>query len=142
MGNQVLLHTAPPDPSDLGFPDTLPLELAMNEAPVKEVFEAYGLGKQDYLRLCADPLFVQAIEENLALLKKEGTRFKVKARAQALELLKTSFALCHDQETPPSVKADLIKFTVRAAGLDESVAQKANAQTQGINFQIVMNLGE
>lgn len=136
------LIITPTDPADLGFPATLPLELALGDLSPREIFEAYGLGKSDYLRLQANPYFLQAIEENLELLKKEGMSFKLRARAQCSELLKTSFQLVHHEDTPPSVKADLIKYTIRVAGYDASLDQKANQPMGGVNFQIVMNLGD
>jgi hypothetical protein len=133
---------APDDPSELGFPDTLPLEVALAERPVDAIFRAYGLDRLDYQRLCADPLFIRAVEEALDSLKKDGVTFKLKAKAQALVLLQTSFALIHDADTPASVKADMIKFTVRAAGLDASMDQKNANTLGGVNFQVVMNLGD
>ena len=62
-------------------------------------------------------------------LKEDGASFKLKARAQSEELLKTSWALIHKplDQVSASVKAQLIMFTVRCAGLDASVEQKARA---------------
>jgi hypothetical protein len=66
--------------------------------------------------------------------------FKLKARLQAEELLKTSWRLIHApaEEVPSSVKADLLKATMRWAGYDikeQAVAGGGNA----LNIQI--NLG-
>lgn len=136
------LINPPDDPADFGFPPSLALEVAMAERPVKDIFHAYGLGKPDYDRLCVDPAFLRAVEDHVESLKKDGASFKFKAKAQALVLLQTSFALIHDPDTPASVKADMIKFTVRAAGLDASQDQKGSAIGNAMNFQIIMNLGD
>ena len=66
------LVAAPPDPADLGFPATLPLELALGDSSPKEIFEAYGLGKADYLRLQGNPYFIQAIEEASSFSRKKA----------------------------------------------------------------------
>ena len=44
--------------------------------------------------------------------------FKLKARAQAEELLTTSWTLIHSPEVSPAVKADLIESTVKWGGLE------------------------
>lgn len=138
-----LLSIAPPDPADVGFPATLPLELAMREDTPKNICKAYGISKAEYDVLCANPYFVRAVEDAIAELQKDGVSFKIKARAQAGELLKTSFQLIHDGDTPPSVKADLIKFTIRSAGLDASIDQKnAGNAAPGVALQINLNLGD
>ena len=41
---------------------------------------------------------------------------------------------------PPNVQADLLKFTIRAAGLDGSKDQAANAGAIGTALQININL--
>jgi hypothetical protein len=46
--------------------------------------------------------------------------FRIKAMLQADELLKTSWGMIHNGALPATVRADLIKFTIRVAGLDAS----------------------
>lgn len=118
------------DPASLGWPPSLPLDLALSQQPVREICAAYGIDKFNYERLRNDPNFRSAVAEAQQTLKEEGASFKLKARAQSEELLKTSWALIHKplDEVSASVKAQLIMFTVRCAGLDASVEQKAKAQ--------------
>ena len=120
------------DPASLGWPPALPLELALAQQPVREICSAYGIDKYEYGRLKADPAFRRAVAEATETLKEDGASFKLKARAQSEELLKTSWALIHKplDEVSASVKAQLIMFTVRCAGLDASVEQKAKASAQ------------
>ena len=118
------------DPASLGCPPALPLELALRQQPVKEICQAYSLTRQDYDRLRADPAFRRAVTDAMETLKEEGASFRLKARAQSEELLKTSWALIHKplDQVSASVKAQLIMFTIRAAGYDQSIEQKARAQ--------------
>ena len=120
------------DPATLGWPPSLPLELALRQQPVREICAAYGIDKTEYDRLRDDPAFRRAVAEAAETLKEDGASFKLKARAQSEELLKTSWALIHKplDEVSASVKAQLIMFTVRCAGLDASVEQKAKAHAQ------------
>jgi hypothetical protein len=118
------------DPATLGWPPSLPFDLALSQQPVREICAAYAIDRFEYDRLRADPAFRRAVAEATETLKEEGASFKLKARAQSEELLKTSWALIHKplDQVSASVKAQLIMFTVRCAGLDASVEQKARAQ--------------
>jgi hypothetical protein len=139
MSQLALLN--PDNPADLGYPPTLPIEVAMKTASIQDICNAYGLTREDWDTLRADPVFVADVAQAIELLKKEGMSFKMKARLQSEELLKTSWKLIHApaDEVPPSVKADLIKFTIRAAGL-EADARASSVGNQN-NLQININLG-
>ena len=133
------------DPAKLGFPPSLPIEIAMREMPVKEVCAAYGITRSEWDDIRVNPLFVRALEKANEMLQQEGMSFRAKARLQSEELLKTSWALIHssNDQVPPNVKADLIKFTIKAAGLDASIEQKSQGGGGGIGnaLQININLG-
>ena len=118
------------DPAALGWPPSLPLELALAQLPVREICTAYGITRHEYERLRADPSFRRSVAAASETLQEEGASFKLKARAQSEELLKTSWALIHKplDQVSASVKAQLIQMTIRCAGLDASVEQKARAQ--------------
>ena len=119
------------DPATLGWPPSLPFDLALSQQPVREICGAYGIDRFEYDRLKGDPNFRRAVSEARESLREDDSAsFKLKVRAQSEELLKTSWALIHKplDEVPASVKAQLIMFTVRCAGLDASVEQKARAQ--------------
>jgi hypothetical protein len=143
MASRALTNTQPVgDPATIGFPPTLPIEVAMRVAPIRDICEAYDLNREDWEALRHDPLFIIAVAEAKKALSKEGMSFKMKARLQSEELLKTSWTMIHasSDEVPPNVKADLIKFTIRAAGLDGSKDQVANAVASNA-LQININLG-
>jgi hypothetical protein len=130
----------PFDPSLLGFPPLLPIELAMRVAPVQEICAAYNISKDQFIELSQDPLFVKAYSDAKEALQKDGMSFRIKARLQAEELLKKSWAMIHSPETPTTVKADLLKATVRWAGL-EPKADTGTGGMAGNAFQININLG-
>lgn len=139
MSNALATTTIKPfDPSELGFPPMLPVELAMRVAPVPEICAAYGIDKDEFIRLAQDPLFVQAYKGAQEMLQKDGMSFRIKARMQAEELLKDSWALIKSRDTPVAVKTDLIKATVRWAGYD---AKENGPAGVGNAFQININLG-
>lgn len=130
----------PPNPAEIGnYPPTLPVEIALRVAPLQQICAEYGISHDDWLELKEDPVFQRDLTAAVALVKKEGMSFKLKAQLQADELLKTSWKMIHApaDEVPASVRADLLKFTVRAAGFAEP-AEKVGAN--GNNLQININL--
>lgn len=139
-------YATPADPAELGWPPTFPIEVAMRVAPIQEICAAHGISRSEWNALCQDPAFQACLAAYVKMLREEGgASFKLKARIQSEELLKTSWTLIHGLNTPAAVKADLIKHTIRFAGLDASIEQKALAQGSGggsNNFQININLGD
>ena len=129
------------DPAQLGWPPALPLEIALREHTPTQVCQAYGLDRDDWDRLRYDPLFVAELKRCVTELQKDGMRFRIKARLQSEELLKKSWEMIHDSydKVPAAVKADLIKHTIKAAGLDASKEQAQGAGLNPLNIQI--NLG-
>ena len=127
------------DPSRLGWPLMLATEIALREQPVKDICAAYGIDLTEWKRIASHPGFVKELEVAVNMLKTEGMSFKIKARLQAEHLLGESWRLIHDKGTPSTVKADLIKFTVKAAGLDASKDQ-GHSSGGGNNLLININL--
>ena len=140
---QTLKNNAPSlylDPALMGYPAMLPMELAMGTDTPDNIFAGYGLTQDEALKLLADPNFTKALASATEQLKEEGMSFKVKAKLQAEELLKKSWLLIHDPTTPHSVRADLIKSTVRWAGLEPKPNQTAGDGMTAL--QININLGD
>jgi len=137
-------YTSPDDPAELGWPPTFPIEVALRVAPIQDICSAHNISREEWNSLRRDPGFQATLAGYVRLLREEGTSFKMKARIQSEELLKTSWNLIHGKDTPPQVKADLIKNTFKVAGLDASIEQKAQANggnSGSNNFQININLG-
>lgn len=141
MNYPAVTNVNPENPAEIGtYPPTFPIEIAMRTAPLQEICRAYGISHEDWLVLRNDPVFQRDLTAAVELVKKEGMSFKLKAQLQAEELLKTSWKMIHapNEEVPASVRADLLKFTVRAAGLAEP-ADKGNSGPQNA-LQININL--
>lgn len=126
----------PDDPSRLGYPATLPIEVALKVAPIKEICGSYGITKEMWVSLCADPVFSADYAKARELVS-EGMGFRLKAQLQADALLQKSWELIHDPMTPSNVRADLIKSTIKWAGHDSP----ATAETVGSGFSININFG-
>ena len=129
----------PQDPATLGYPATLPIEVALRTAPIRDICADYKITREDWEALRQDPAFIADVKAAADMLKKEGMSFKMKARLQADELLKTSWKLIHDRtgDVPPAVKADLLKFTIKVAGYEPKAETNGGQQN---NFQINLNL--
>jgi hypothetical protein len=131
----------PEDPSELGWPPTLPVELALRTATPQQIKDSYGYSDDQWERLRQHPAFLKDLAAAVEMIRKEGMSFKMKARLQSEELLGRAWKMIHDTsgEVPPSVQADLLKFVVKAAGLDASKEQAASAAGPGLSINI--NLG-
>ena len=130
----------PRDPAKVGWPATLPIELALKTAAPTELKVEYGYTDEEWSALRYDPLFLADVAAAFEMVKKDGMTFKMKARLQSEELLKQSWVMIHssNDEVPASVKADLIKTTYRVAGYDNKESA-SGVVSNGLSIQI--NLG-
>ena len=119
----------------------LALALEGSGEPVADVLSRHEIDQDTLMEMSKDPLFSRTVDGFRDEIRDKGLSFKLKARAQAEELLKTSWLLIHDPMTAPSVKADLIKHTVRWAGYEAPsvVDTSGNASAGGV--RITINLG-
>ena len=132
----------PGDPMGLvGWPATLPFEIALQESTPKEICLDYGITRAEWDAIRTNPHFINEVGRAVEELRVDGTGFKLRARMQATEMLKENFRLVHDPATPHAVKADLIKHTIRVAGYDASREQAAAAVKSGSAVNIQINLG-
>ena len=127
----------PADPARLGYPPTFPIEIAMRTSGTQEICEAYGIVESEWELIRHDPVFLGDLQRAVEMLKEEGMSFRMKAKLQAEELLKTSWRMMHDPNTPPAVRADLIKSTMRWAQYDTPPA--VNGAAAGAGFSIAIN---
>jgi hypothetical protein len=111
--------------------------LALRSNPLNEILDSYNIGEAEWEVIRNDPSFIQDLARTVEQLKEDGAGFKTKAKLQAEALLQTSWKLIHDVLTPPAVKSDLIKHTVRWAGYEPK--QSAEVGTQGTGFSISIN---
>lgn len=135
MDNLPLNHTKWND--RLAFDVALTLEGSGDT--LQEVITRHGIAANNILAFNADPIFLKKVEGYRDEIRDKGMTFKLKARAQAEELLTTSWLLIHDPAVSPAVKADLIKSTVKWAGLEPKDAGPQDSGTGGV--KITINLG-
>lgn len=106
---------------------------------LQEIIARHKLSTSDILIFKQDPVFLRKVEQYREEIREKGLTFKLKARAQAEELLTTSWLLIHDPAVSAAVKADLIKSTVKWGGLEPKPEQEAGVNTGGV--RIMINLG-
>ena len=150
--NFTLLTTLPPlryhspmypSPVQTKWNDRFAFDLALllegSGEKLDELLERHEFEAADLLVFNKDSLFLKKVEAYREEVRTKGLTFRVKARAQAEELLKTSWLLIHDPIVSPAVKADLIKSTVKWAGLDTAPAGDGAGAAGGVTISI--NLG-
>jgi len=104
-----------------------------------EVKARHHISASDLIVFNKDPVFLKKVEFYRDEVRDKGMTFKLKARAQAEELLTTSWTLIHSPDVSPAVKADLIKSTVKWGGLEPK--NEVTAEGSGGGVKITINLG-
>jgi hypothetical protein len=104
-----------------------------------ELLDRHEYDASDLLTFKNDANFLKKVEAYREEVRTKGLTFRVKARAQAEELLRTSWILIHDPIVSPAVKADLIKATVRWGGLETPPKEEGGSGAGGVT--ITINLG-
>lgn len=105
-----------------------------------EVKSRHGIDANSLLVFNRDPVFLKRVAVYRDEVREKGVTFKLKARAQAEELLTTSYLMIHDPAVSPAVKADLIKSTIKWAGLEPKNTDD-NSGGAGGGVRITINLG-
>lgn len=121
------------------FTFDLALLLEGSGEKLDELLDRHEVSASELLIFKADPVFLKKVDAYREEVRTKGLTFRVKARAQAEELLQTSWLLIHDPVVSPAVKADLIKSTVKWAGLDTGPANDSQGAGGGVTISI--NLG-
>lgn len=104
-----------------------------------EIKQRHCISGGDLIAFSQDPVFAKKVAAYREDIREKGLTFRLKARAQAEELLTTSWGLIHCIDVSPAVKADLIKSTVRWAGLESKPGENETTGPSGgvrinINF--------
>jgi hypothetical protein len=114
------------------------LKLEGSGEDIPEILSRHGLSPSDLAEFSKDPVFDKKVRHYRDEIREKGITFRLKARAQAEELLTTSWSLIHHPDVSAAVKADLIKSTVKWAGLE--VKSDADTGATG-GVSITINLG-
>jgi hypothetical protein len=107
---------------NLQWNDRMALDLALvlegSGDTIDEILTHYQMRRADLRRFTTDKVFQARVANFRKEIRDEGLGFRLKAKVQAEELLTTSWNMIHDRGVSPAVKADLIKSTVKWAGLE------------------------
>lgn len=104
-----------------------------------EMLTRHRISQDDMLVFSKDPVFLKKVEHYREEVREKGLTFRMKARAQAEELLVTSWTLIHSPDVSAAVKADLIKQTVKWGGLEP---KNETEVTAGGGVRITINLNQ
>jgi len=115
------------------------LRLEGSGEDVAEILERHQINVSTLLVFNKDPVFLRQVGKFRDEIRDKGVTFRLKARTQAEELLKTSWVLIHSPDVSAAVKADLIKSTVKWARLEPKGDVSAENGTGGV--RITINLG-
>lgn len=122
--------------------DRLALDVALvlegSGEAMDEVLERHNVTTEQMRDFEKDPVFLKKISALRDDVRTNGMTFKLKAKAQAEELLTTSWMMIHDVDVSPAVKADLIKSTVKWAGYEPKNDTTVDV---GAGVKITINLG-
>ena len=108
----------PTSGAELTFDPRIAYEIALGVDQPGAVFEKYGMVEEQATALAANPAFMATVAKYQEEVLASGVSFKLKAKIQAEDLLTHSYLIATDPEAPMSVRADLIKWTARVAGLE------------------------
>jgi hypothetical protein len=121
----------------LVFDIALALEGSGDDLPT--IMTRHNIDRSMLLDVNSDPLFLKRVSEVRDEIREKGLSFRLKARAQAEELLTTSWLLIHSPDVSAAVKADLIKSTVKWGGLEPKGETAAEGNGGGVRIMINMN---
>lgn len=127
-----------PVPASPDWSLRLAIDVALG-ASVDSILETYALQMHEYERVCADVHFAARVAGIKRELQKDGASFRLKAALQAEALLVTSWDMIHNDDVAATVRAQLIRDTVRWAGMDNPAP--AAVAGAGGGFSITMNFG-
>jgi|TARA_R110000823_G_scaffold244340_1_gene368609 hypothetical protein len=131
--------------------DTLPLKyhpwsdrLAMDIAlalegsgeTLPEIMTRHSITKSDLGDYNQDSMFLKKVDHLRDEVREKGMTFRLKAKAQAEELLTTSWTLIHSPDVSATVKADLIKSTVKWGNLEPTKDTVEVGSGGGVTIQI------
>lgn len=125
----------PTSAAEITFDPRIAYELALGVNSAEKVFEKYGMDANEAAALAATPAFAATVKKYQEEVLSSGVSFKLKAKIQAEDLLTHSYLIATDPEAPMAVRADLIKWTARVAGL-EPKEEKGGGPAGGFTLAI------
>jgi len=106
----------------VGWTDRLALDVALHRAGggmgVGAILSQHGLSRGDLVRLSKDSLFVARVGQLLDQIRDEGVLFRLKARAQAEDMLDEAWRMFHDSSVSDRVKVEIMDRMARWGALE------------------------
>ena len=105
---------------------------------LEEILSRHHISTTELEHYNRDKMFLMKVDHLREEVREKGMTFRLKAKAQAEELLTTSWTLIHSGDVSAAVKADLIKSTVKWAGLEISTKEAGvgEGSVGGVTIQI------
>ena len=101
-----------------------------------EIMTRHSITKNDLGDYNQDSMFLKKVDHLRDEVREKGMTFRLKAKAQAEELLTTSWTLIHSPDVSATVKADLIKSTVKWGNLEPTKDTVEVGSSGGVTIQI------
>lgn len=124
--------------------DRLAMDIALllegSGETIAEVMARHTIDAAALARFNTDPVFLRKVNDLRVEVRENGMTFRMKARAQAEELLTTSWTLIHSPDVSAAEKVKLIANTVKWGGLEP----KPDSVIEGVGggVSITINLAE
>ena len=112
-------------------------DVAIAAEPYVAICARHRVTEREWKILSQDGEFCGAVEALRSAMRKDGGSFRVKSRSLAEKLLDKFAEVIYSEDTPATVRADLMKYAVKMAGLDQSAEQRA-AGGQPLQINIML----
>jgi len=121
--------------------DRLAMDIALalegSGESMPDIMLRHAITQSELITYNQDSMFLKKVEHLREEVKEKGMTFRLKAKAQAEELLTTSWTLIHAPDVSAAVKADLIKSTVKWGNLEpQKDAMNIEGGSGGVTIQI------
>jgi len=140
LGAQLPEGYVPESGAAMAFDPRIAYELALGVDTAGNIMRKYGYTLEAARALFAVPGFIATVTKYRNEITEQGVSFRLKAKIQAEDLLSHSYVLATDPEVPASVRADMIKWTARMAGLEPSEKDKAGSGGGGAGSGFTLNI--
>jgi hypothetical protein len=129
-------------PDYLQVTSSLAVELASGLSPPSDVFDRYGISKEDAVLLLSDNVFKRMLKEAHAewnAADNTPDRIRLKAQMALEELLAPTFMLAQDPRVPAVSRNDATKLFERLSGVAK---QSDDSGGQGPKFVLTISVGK
>jgi len=129
----------PESAAEMSFDPRLAYEVALGVDKADALFAKYGLARAQAVALLGSAAFITTVKKYKEEITAGGISFKLKAKIQAEDLLTHSYLMATDPEVPFAVRADLIKWTARVAGLEPKEKDGGGGAAGGFTLNLTFS---